>query len=457
MKRKVILYFMIIITLTLGLIMGIMGFALTKYYYHGIANTFQNHVEAITPLWEKGNERLYGELQDYSDQIIKDYQYEGADLELLNLEGEVLQSSTGFFDELSYELNPDIFVISTVYEKESIEVSGEELIAVYIPLVADGQAIGVLRYVSSLITVHEVSKRLLIYGFLVCVIVAAMVFLVSLRLADSIVKPVNKIIDFTEEMSRGQFEKRIVEDFPHELGVMARTLNYMADEIVKTDHLKNEFISSISHELRTPLTGIKGWVETMKFSDELTEEEAKFGLSIIESESERLIHLVEDLLDFSRYESDRMPLTLTRIAFDRLVQEVALQFAKKAEEKNVQIKLDCKPVFILVDRNRMKQVLLNLLDNAIKFSKSGTEIHVAQEVKNEVLSLVISDQGIGIKEEDLPYIAESFYKINSHSTGAGLGLAISRKIVEKHGGTMAFKSEYGQGTSVEVTLPIERL
>lgn len=455
MKRKVILYFMIIITLTLGLIMGVMGFTLTKYYYHGIANTFQNHVEAITPLWEKGNERLYGELQDYSDQIIKDYQYEGADLELLNLEGEVIQSSTGFFDEISYELNPDIFAISTVYEKDVV-VSGEELIAVYIPLVADGQVIGILRYVSSLVSVHEVINRMLIYGLLLCVIVAVVVFLVSLRLADSIVKPVNKIINFTEEMSKGQFEKRIVEDFPHELGVMARTLNYMADEIVKTDRLKNDFISSISHELRTPLTGIKGWVETMKSSTDLTKEEEKFGLSIIESESERLIHLVEDLLDFSRYESDRMILNPTRIAFDRLVQEVSLQLAKKAEKKNVQIKLDCNPVFVLVDRNRMRQVILNLLDNAIKFSKSGTDIHVAQEIRKETLSLMISDQGIGIKEEDLPFIAESFYKINNNSVGAGLGLAISRKIVEKHGGTIVFKSEYGQGTTVEVTLPIER-
>ncbi|GIN63417.1 two-component sensor histidine kinase [Robertmurraya siralis] len=454
MKRKVILYFMIIITLTLGLMLAIMSFALTKYYYQGIANTFENHVKAITPLWDKGNERLYGELQDYSEQIIKDYQYKGADLELLNLQGELLQSSTGFYEQITYNLNPDIVNFSTVYEEEKVEPSGEEFIAVYIPLVLEGQAIGVLRYGSSLANVHEMIERLMAYGFLVCAFVAATVFLVSLRLADSIVKPVNKIIDFTKEMSKGKFEKRIAEEFPHELGEMARTLNYMADEIVKTDQLKNEFISSISHELRTPLTGIKGWIETIQSSDDLTKEEEKFGLKMIEGESERLIELVEDLLDFSRYESDRMVLMPGPIEFDHLVQEAAAQLEKRAEEKNVQIKLECTPVTIFADRNKMKQVLLNLLDNAIKFSEAGTEIHILVIIKDESLFCSISDQGIGIKEEDLPFIAESFYKINNNIVGAGLGLAISRKIVEKHGGTIIFKSNYGKGTTVEVTLPL---
>ena len=119
--------------------------------------------------------------------------------------------------------------------------------------------VGILRYVSSLTLVQEVITSLLEYGLLISLGVALIVFLISLRLTDSIVKPVKEIIHVTEEMSKGYFEQRIKEDFPYEIGEMARMLNYMAEEIVKKERMKNDFISSISHELRTPLTGIKGW------------------------------------------------------------------------------------------------------------------------------------------------------------------------------------------------------
>ncbi len=110
-------------------------------------------------------------------------------------------------------------------------------------------------------------------------------------------------------------------------------LNYMADEITKADHMKNDFISSISHELRTPLTGIKGWAETMRDPEGLTEEEMKFGLKIIDEETERLISLVESLLDFSRYQSDRMILSLSFVPFDELIEKVTFELLKKGRKK----------------------------------------------------------------------------------------------------------------------------
>ncbi|WP_191566799.1 sensor histidine kinase [Metabacillus idriensis] len=454
MKRKVILYFMIIIILTLGLVMAVYGVALIKYYYGGIANTFQNHAEAINPIWETGNELNYGSLEDYSDPVIKSYQYDGAELQLLNNEGELIQSSTGFYEEQTYSIDPNVFSYQTIYKKEGLEQSGEKVLAVYTPLLLDGQAVGVLRYVSSLTKVHDLIRSLLGYGFLICLGVAAIVFLVSLRLADSIVRPFNKIIQFTQEMSKGRFEKRIEETFPYELGEMSSTLNYMAEEIVKMDRLKTDFISSISHELRTPLTGIKGWVETMESPEGLTEEEAKFGLRMINSESERLMNLVEDLLDFSKYESNRVTLVPTVFEFDRLIKDVTLQLQNKATEKDVQMKLVCTPVLINADGDKIRQVLLNLLDNAIKFSERGSEIQIYQYLKEDMAVLKIQDQGIGIKQEKLKYIMDSFYKIDSKSNGTGLGLAITRNIVDKHGGTVEVKSEYGKGTTVFVCLPL---
>ncbi|MFL0365610.1 sensor histidine kinase [Pseudobacillus sp. 179-B 2D1 NHS] len=453
MKRKVILYFMIIILLTLSLIMVVFGIALTQYYYQGIAQAFQNHVKAINPTWESGNEFNYVALENYSDLVIKSYQYDGAELELLNRDGELLQSSTGFYVDKIRPIDTNIFSYKMVYQKEEL-TSGEKVLAVYIPLIMNGQAVGVLRYASSLTDVQETVSRLMNYGFFVCIGVTAIVFLVALRLADSIVRPFHQIIQFTQEISNGRFEKRIEETFPHELGKMADTLNFMAAEIVKMDRLKTDFISSISHELRTPLTGIKGWAETMESPDGLTEEEMNFGLHMINSESERLMKLVEDLLDFSRYESNRITLVPEIVQYDRLVQEVALQLQKKATEKSVQIKVKSTPVLIYADEDKVRQVLLNLLDNAIKFSKKGSDIQIVQYVEDGMAALKIKDRGIGMKQEDVTHIMESFYKIDAKSVGAGLGLAIARNIVHQHGGAINIKSEYGSGTIVFVYLPV---
>lgn len=455
MKRKVVLNFMIIIILTLSLVMSVFGIAIHKYYYQGIANTFQNHVDAITPLWSKDSELRLGGLEDYSDIIIKTYQYEGAELQLLNLDGDIVQSSKGFFQNHTFPIDEKIYSYQSFYQQEELEVSKEKVLAVYIPLLLDGQVVGILRYVSSLTDVQELIQRLMVYGILVSLGIAAIVFFISLRLADSIVKPFKKIIAFTEEMSKGRFEKRIEEAYPYELGEMAQTLNYMAEEIIKTDRLKNDFISNISHELRTPLTGIKGWVEMMKSPEKLSEEEAAFGLRMIDGESERLISLVEDLLDFSTYESDRVILNPSRFEFEQLLKDVSLQLRSKALEKDIQIKLKSAPAFIFADKDKIRQVLINTIDNAIKFSMKGDVIYIDQQVSDHMIEAIIRDEGVGIKPEQMGHIMDSFYKIDSKSIGVGLGLAISKKIIEQHGGTIEIQSEYGKGTTVIVRLPVD--
>lgn len=454
MKRKVILYFMIIIILTLSLVISVFGIALYKYYYQGIANTFENHVDAITPLWNKDSELRLGGLEDYSDVIIKTYQYKGAELQLLNLSGEIVQSSTGLYKENTFPIRENVLSFQSFYQKEELETSNEKVLGVYIPLLHEGHVVGVLRYISSLTDVHQLIQSLLLYGVLVSLGIAAVVFFISLRLADSIVKPFKEIIDFTEEMSRGRFEKRIEETYPHELGEMAQTLNYMADEIVQSDRLKNDFISKVSHELRTPLTGIKGWVEMMKSPEGLSEEETAFGLRMIDSESERLISLVEDLLDFSTYESERVSLVPSQFGFEQLLKDVSLQLRGKALEKNLQIILKSTPASIVADKDKIRQVLLNTVDNAIKFSKKDGVINIEQMISNHFIEVIIRDEGVGIKPEEISHIMDSFYKIDSKTIGVGLGLAISKKIIHQHGGTIEVQSEYGKGTTVIVRLPV---
>jgi len=454
MKRKITLYFMIINFLTLGLFM--MGFCigLTQYYYHTIANTFQTYAEGVSPVWKNEVDLTNVKLRNYSDDIIKSYQYKEGELQLLSREGVLIQSSTGFYKEVRYSLDPSILEYKSVYKIEKNEVTKEKVLALYTPLIYKGQVIGVLRYITSLTNVNNLIRNLMGYGLIICIMVAFIVFLVSLRLGNSIVKPLRDIIYFTQKMAEGQYKNKIEKTYPHELGELAKMLNYMGDEILKTDRMKNDFISSISHELRTPLTGIKGWVETMQAPEGLTEEESQFGLTMINNESERLISLVENLLDFSRYQSDRIKLVLSVVPVDQLIHEVTFQLQKKMEKKGIHLITETTPAEITADKDKLKQVVLNVLENAIKFSNKEDEIHIIQSISQEKLLIKIIDHGIGIAEDNLNYIMDSFYKIDSKSIGAGLGLAISKNIIEMHQGFIQIQSEYGKGTAVIITIPI---
>jgi signal transduction histidine kinase len=454
MKRKVILYFMIIILLTLSLMLIGFGIGIRQYYYQAIANTFQSQAEALTPILTKQANFTNAHLVDFSDEIIKNYQFKDAELNLLNRDGKLIQSSTGFYEDKSYPVNLSVLAMKTIYQIYMSEYSGEKVMAVYTPFVLEGQVVGVLRYATSLTKVNALINNLFGYVIIICMLVAAIVFVVSLRLGNSIVKPLNDIIKFTQRMPEGQYRERITKVYPHELGALSKMLNNMGDEILKTNRLKNDFISSISHELRTPLTGIKGWVETMLAPDGLSKEEFQFGLEIINGESERLMNLVENLLDFSRYQADRINLIPASVKVDKLIREVTFQLQKKAERKEIRLIVETTPVIITADGDKLKQVVLNMLDNAIKFSYKGGTINVTQTINETYVSIEISDTGIGIKEENLKRIMEPFYKIDAKSGGAGLGLIISRNIVEMHGGTLEIHSEYGKGTSALLKCPL---
>lgn len=448
---------MIIIFLTLSLVTLGFYFALTHFYQQSVANTFQTHVEGISFNWNSEVDLTFDRLISYSEQIIKAYQYKEGEVQLLSREGELIQSSSGFYETVRLDIDPTVLGAKTIYNIEKVYATKEKILALYTPLIYHGQVVGVLRYITTLKIVDHLINTLTAYVVSICIVVAFIVFLISLRLGNSIVKPLKDIIRYTQKMAKGQYKNKIEKIYPNELGELADMLNFMSDEILKTDRLKNDFISSITHELRTPLTGIKGWIETIQDTDGLTKEEFQFGLNIINSESERLIGLVEDLLDFSRYQSDRMNLSKTKVQIDLLIKEVTFQLKKKMEKKELQLIVETSPVEIIADKGKLKQVLLNVLDNSIKFSNKGEEIRIIQTTHQDDLRIEIKDYGIGMTKENQKHIMESFYKIDTKSLGAGLGLAISKNIIEMHHGSIQIKSEYEKGTSVIILLPTEPL
>jgi signal transduction histidine kinase len=226
-----------------------------------------------------------------------------------------------------------------------------------------------------------------------------------------------------------------------------------------TDKMKNDFISTVSHELRTPLTAIKGWGEMLKELDGEDREISRRGTEVIINESERLAHLVEELLDFSRMQNGNMTLRLEKIDVLAELDEAVFVFKERSKRDNIDIKYNAPeiPAPMMGDPNRIKQVFVNLLDNAFKYNKQGGLVDVDAIVDDGVLTINISDTGCGISEEDLPNIKKKFYKANLQVRGSGIGLAVVDEIVKLHNGVFEINSVVGVGTTVSVVFPIERV
>ncbi|MBP0963213.1 MAG: HAMP domain-containing histidine kinase, partial [Oscillospiraceae bacterium] len=240
-----------------------------------------------------------------------------------------------------------------------------------------------------------------------------------------------------------------------EIGELCDTINYMAEELSATEQMKNDFISSVSHELRTPLTAIKGWGETMAGGD-LDQETLQKGMHVILSETERLSSMVEELLDFSRIQNGRLTMNFGKVDIVAELSDAVLMFSERAKRDNRTLEYAEPEGFAVMqaDRNRLRQVFVNIIDNALKYSDSGDTVSVTANIEANQLTVSVADTGIGISPEDLPKVKTKFYKTNSTRRGSGIGLAVADEIIRMHGGSLSIASKLGEGTTVTITLPL---
>ncbi len=229
-------------------------------------------------------------------------------------------------------------------------------------------------------------------------------------------------------------------------------------EFRRLEWLRRELTANVSHELRTPLTSIKGFAETLLGGAMRDEATCRHFLHIINKESDRLVKLVDDLLDLSRLEGKRVSLELGQVNVGALVSETVARMRPLAGRRDLQLRPAPPPeVLVLADRDRLAQVLTNLLDNAIKFTPDGGWIAVGWRAANGEVEVSVADSGPGIAEKDLPHVFERFYKADRARAavpgGSGLGLAITKHIVEAHGGRIRVASTPGAGTTFTFTIP----
>lgn len=273
--------------------------------------------------------------------------------------------------------------------------------------------------------------------------------------------PLYKIIQGTKAYAEGQFDSPIEVHSNDEIGYLADTLNYMASTISTREEDQRNFISNVSHDFRSPLTSIKGYVTAMMDGTIPPEIQDKY-LQIILAETERLQKLTDNLLDLNRYGSGALMLDITVFDINRLIRDVLPTFEGACRQKSLRFSLQLEEGVLSVsaDRDKIAQVLYNLIDNAVKFSHTNSEIILRTAVQNGKVQISVRDFGIGIPSECISKIWDRFYKTDlsrgKDKRGSGLGLAIIKEIIQAHKEHINVISTEGAGTEFLFTLPLAR-
>ncbi|AIQ47572.1 histidine kinase [Paenibacillus sp. FSL R7-0273] len=455
MRRQIVLHYILVVFVALLLVEVIFLLAIRTYYYDSVYSKITTNIVTAEGFlkYAISGERSPNQMQKVLDLFGMEY----TELEVLSTSGDILTSSTGFQPDRTITTSDVPEAVGGSIGKWVGRQAGtnESVMAVSKLIQLNSRDKYVIRYITSMERIDKDLLNLTLVSIGIGAAVMVIVVLFSFGLANSIVKPLNNITAVSAQMAKGRFNARIKGDYKYEIGDLATTLNYMADEIIRSNQIKDDFISSISHELRTPLTSIKGWSETL-ISGGYDPEETKLGMGIISKESDRLIGLVEEILDFSKLQQNEMKLSIVLTDIKVVLQETILNIWAKAEKKRIHLVLECEDsVYIKGDPNRLKQVFLNLVDNAVKFSPEDSSIVLsAQRLSEKEMAVIVRDSGIGISEVHLTRVRDRFFQVDALNGGTGLGLAISQQIVELHHGKLEMDSELGKGTQVTVILPL---
>lgn len=382
-----------------------------------------------------------------------------AHVQIIDLDGNVIMDSEGITYNEKITSKDFISALNNEYSFYigHVDYFKEKVMAVSYPLKKGENNDGILRFTTSLRTLNN--NLFIIIGILIIIglIVAIVSALFGIIFSSLLSGPIRSLTAYAEKMAKGDFKNKMHIKGNDEIVKLNDTLNYMADEIEKKDRLKNEFICSISHELRTPLTAIKGWAIVLNCDDN-DKKTLSQGLTIIEKESDRLSGMVEQLLDFSKFISGKVSLKKEESSLQELCLYLEDCLKPRAEREKVDLKITCQEdlPLIIMDSNRIKQVCINILDNAFKFLNDNGKVTLDVSQVGNYIEFVFEDNGCGISEDDLPNVKEKFYKGKNSKSQNGIGLSICDEIITLHKGKFYISSKIDIGTKVVIEIPVEK-
>lgn len=460
LRTRIMTHFFMVIVLIVIFFEIFLIFTIKNYYYSGVTGIIQSQAKYSAKLYEihLANSSL-SEL--VLDDIEEFYSEVNAQVQILNNSGKVLLDTVNGNQVGSILSTSDVISAkngsngSNIYKNS---ISNKNELAVSIPLNNGNEQVGIARFIISMENIDSmIAQRYLVFflfGFFVIIIGVS----ISIFMSTKIVNPIEKLTNVALKLADGQLNEKADEVGDYEISKLGSTMNLMSENLVKKEQLKKDFISSVSHELRTPLTVIKGWAFTLQpeaKGNKLLED----GLSIIEKESDRLGNMVTELLDFSEISSGRLIMNKELFNLNELGIFINKQLMPKSSSKKIDMILnydETKRVMVMADRDRIKQVFINILDNALKFTDEGGVVLTDIKIEEDKAIIEVIDNGCGISEDEISLVTGKFYKGTNSNSHTGLGLSICEEIVKAHNGNLIIRSVLEKGTVVRVELPLEK-
>lgn len=454
-KSRIIRNFIVVILSTIMILDMLLIVFVRQYYYDNTETILTNQIDLAINFYD----RYYSTsslLLNIYDNVDAFWNQTTAQVQIFDDNGKLLMDSIGVNDK-SLEGNNEI---KKALKGESSRWVGYvgytkyKVMAITKPLEVNGKIIGAIRFVTSLKDIDNSIASIVSFFIIISVLVLIIGVVISFIMAKNIVDPILKLKDTAQKMASGDLNQRSNFVSKDEIGQLADTLDFMAEELAEKDQMKNDFISSVSHELRTPLTAIKGWVITLN-NDNTDRETLSLGFDILEKETDRLSVMVEELLDFSRLINNKISLNKQPIAIKDFANYIEVYMTPRAERENINFYVynNAEDMVINIDPNRMKQVLINIIDNAFKFTQEQGRVKVEFIDLGSNLIIKVKDDGCGIAADELERVKEKFYKGSNANSNAGIGLSISDEIIKLHGGSLIVRSELSIGTEIEIIIP----
>ena len=451
---------MLAVGLVLLLVFVLFSVLVASYYYSTIRTGLETKAQTSTDFFTNYITKTYAEYYDSAYRYTESFDdADKLELQFVDTDGRIVISSNG----ITAGSNPGTTDIAEAIGSGKMATfigrssANERIMAVSSPIMYSGnRVIGVMRYVTSLRLVNRQVLLSILAAAAACIFVMLIVVFINMVFIRSVILPVNEITTVSKRIADGSYGIQIEKSYGEEIGEMVSSINEMSMKIAQSERMQTEFISSVSHELRTPLTAITGWGETLLYNTELDTETRK-GIAIMLKESKRLSKMVEELLEFTRIEDGRFVLNVEQTDVAAELEDAIFAYRELLSQEQLEINYEPPEEdipMIPADPARLRQVFLNVFDNAAKYAKSGGKIDVSIGSDSSFVTIKIRDYGPGLPEDELENVKMKFYKgSNAKERGSGIGLAVCDEIVKYHGGTLKLSNAEGGGLLVTIRLP----
>lgn len=457
LRTKLSSAILIIVLMTIAIISFLSNYFINRQFTAYIAKQQDMKAQVITSSISQQYSMDTGRWNmNYIYAIGMNSLYEGYIIRVYDSNNDILWDALSHDMELCYQIMDDI---SHRMEMEYPQLHGEFQATDY-PLIQSGQTIGAVsisQFGPFFMNENDFKFLRSMNTILISVglISLAVSVFVGHLLAKRISMPIFKTVEVTKQIAEGNYEVRLQESYDTlELDRLVGSINHLAGSLQRLEKLRKQLTEDVAHELRTPITVLQSYIEAMA---EGLWEATPERLESCYEEVLRIGKLVGDLDNLSKIESESLKLDMCSFPLYDILDKTVRSMEKELQEKHLKVEITGSQVMLYADQDRMKQVAVNLITNAIKYSKEGSRITVQMFEEQGKVGFSVKDKGFGISQEELPFIFERFYRAdksrNRSTGGSGIGLTIVKAIVEAHGGLVTVQSEPMVGSNFTVTLP----